>query len=88
MSDFHQSGVITSLHRLGSVDLSRLERELVDYSGDRPIALVLPSLFSEVRGPALKRIVGELSQVPYLRQCVVSLSGPSNPEEYGQMCLP
>ena len=85
MSDFHQSGVITSLHRLGPVDLPRLESELVDYAVDRPVALVLPSLYSELRGPALKRIVGELSQVPYLRQCVVSLSGPSVPDQYAEM---
>lgn len=85
MSDFHQSGVITSLHRLGAVDLSRLERELVEYADDRPVALVLPSLYAEMRGPALKGIVEELAGVPYLRQCVVSLSGPSTKDEFADM---
>jgi hypothetical protein len=75
MADFHQSGVITSLHRLGEVDLPRLERELVRYGRERPVALVLPSLYAEIHGPALKQIVEELSLVPYLSQCVVSLSG-------------
>jgi hypothetical protein len=28
MADFHQTGVITTLHRLGPGDLTRLEREL------------------------------------------------------------
>ena len=46
MSDFHQTGVITALHRLGPTDLERLESELGEYSSERPIALVLPSLFS------------------------------------------
>jgi len=85
MSDFHQTGVITSLHRLGPVDLPRLERDLVGYSADRPIALVLPSLSSEMRGPALKGIVEELARVPYLRQCVLSLSGPAAIDEYRDM---
>ena len=82
MADFHQTGVISTLHRLGHHDLTRLERELVSYSDDRPIALVLPSLYSEMRGPALKGIVESLQQVPYLRQVVVSLSGPAEREQY------
>ena len=32
MADFHQSGVITTLHRLGSPDVDRLESELLTYS--------------------------------------------------------
>jgi glucosyl-3-phosphoglycerate synthase len=85
MSDFHQTGVITALHRLGPTDLPRLERELQEYSAERPIALVLPSLFSETRGPALKGIVEELALVPYLGQLVVSLSGPAAYDEFCQM---
>ena len=44
MADFHQGGVITTLHRLGRSDVGRLERELVSYADVRPIALVLPCL--------------------------------------------
>jgi len=85
MADFHQTGVITSLHRLGRVDLGRLETQLVSYAKERPIALVLPSLFSEIQGPALKGIVEELAQVPYLGQVVVSLSGPADAAQYTEM---
>jgi len=85
MPDFHQTGIITALHRLGTVDLERLERELTGYADNRPIALVLPSLFSETQGPALKGIVEELAQVPYLRQLVVSLSGPAAADQYADM---
>jgi glucosyl-3-phosphoglycerate synthase len=85
MSDFHQTGVITSLHRLGEPDLARLESELVRYGQERPVALVLPSLYAEIHGPALKQIVEELSQVPYLRQCVVSLSGEANAAQFAEM---
>lgn len=85
MADFHQTGVITSLHRLGEPDLARLERELLRYAEERPIALVLPSLYSELHGPALKQIVEELSRVPYLTQCVLSLSGPATIDQFGEM---
>ena len=85
MADFHQTGVISTLHRLGAPDIARLERELVSYSRQRPVALVLPTLFSELRGPALKEIVEVLAQVPYLGQVVVSLSGNADRDEYDQM---
>ena len=44
-----------------------------------------------MHGPALKRIVDELSQVPYLTQCVLSLSGEADfhrppPERGGCGC--
>ena len=42
MPDFHQSGAITTLHRLGGPGVERLERELLQYHRARPIALVLP----------------------------------------------
>ena len=85
MSDFHQTGVITALHRLGPTELGRLEGELLQYSAERPIALVLPSLFSEIHGPALKGIVEEIAQVGYLKQLVVSLSGSAAIDEFHQM---
>ncbi len=70
MSDFYQTGVVTTLRRLGPPNVERLERELVR---ERPVALVLPSLFSELEGPALGHIVDELSKVPYVQQIVISL---------------
>ena len=71
MSDFHQSGVITTLHRLGTSQ--RLEAKLAEYTERRPVALVLPCLYSELEGPALKRIVDHLRHVNYLREVVVGL---------------
>ena len=73
MSDFYQTGVVTTLHQLGPPNVERLERELVPLVRERPLALVLPSLFSELEGPALGHIVDELSKVPYLQQIVISL---------------
>jgi glucosyl-3-phosphoglycerate synthase len=73
MSDFHQTGVVATLHYLGRSDPDRLERELVTLSKDRPIALVLPSLYSEIEGPALGPILDKLKHVPYLHEIVISL---------------
>ncbi|MCS6816174.1 MAG: glycosyl transferase [Blastocatellia bacterium] len=83
MADFHQTGVIATLHRLVPGGLERLERELVTYAEQRPIALVLPALYSEFEGPAMPRIIEELRQVPYLRQIVVTMS-QATPEQYAR----
>ncbi len=85
MADFHQGGVITTLHRLGRVDPSRLESELLFHSRVRPIALVLPCLHSEVHDTALKGIVDVLRGVRYLRQIVVSISGSEERVDYEEM---
>ncbi len=81
MSDFFQNGVITTLHRLNWENKDLLERELVRHAKHRPIALVLPTLFSELEGPALKTIVDKLKEVPYLKQIVVTL-GVADAEQF------
>jgi len=75
MADFHQGGMISTLHRLGRPNAERLEAELLYHSRSRPISLVLPCLYSELQGPGLKGIVDVLRAVRYLRQIVVSISG-------------
>lgn len=77
MSDFFQNGVITTLHRLGSPSLERIESELNEYVRQRPLALVLPSLISEFDGPAMPRIVQELSKISYLREVILVLDKAS-----------
>ncbi len=77
MSDFHQNGVVTVLHRLGQPNLEQLEAELERHATDNPIALVLPSLYAELARPALKDIVDTLAQVRYLNEIVVSLDKAS-----------
>ena len=82
MSDFFQSGVITTLHSLGGSSLGRLEAEIKHCSRERPIALVLPCLHSEIKGAGLARIVEVLREVPYLQQVIVSVSGTSRRDEF------
>jgi glucosyl-3-phosphoglycerate synthase len=74
MSDFHQSGVITTLHKLGPPNLETLETELERTAAIRPVALVLPCLYSELDTPAMPRIVEELLEVHYIREVIVVLA--------------
>ncbi len=83
MSDFYQTGMVATLHRLGSPDVERLEESLLAFSRLRGVTLVLPSLFSELAGPALAGIVKELSRVRYIREIVVTL-GPATMDEFSQ----
>jgi len=85
MADFHQGGVITTLHRLGRPQVEALERELLGHSRTRPIALVLPCLVSELHGPGLKGIVDTLRGVKYLRQVVVSVGGTEDRSRYEEV---
>jgi glucosyl-3-phosphoglycerate synthase len=73
MGDFYQNGVITNFHNLTRRPVEELERELVGFSRQRPMSLVLPSLYSELEGEALPSIIQELTQVPYLSEVVVGL---------------
>ena len=81
MSDFYQTGVVATLHKLGRVNIEKIESELTWYAQERPIALVLPSLYSELKGEALTGIVKELKEVRYVREIVVTL-GPATPDEF------
>lgn len=73
MGDFHQHGSITTLHQLNNRPLEKLEADLLAFRKQRPMALVLPSLYSELQGAALSAIVDEIAQVTYLDQIVVGL---------------
>jgi len=77
MSDFHQNGIVTVLHRLGPANLDRIEADLVRHAVLNPIALVLPALYAEIERPALKDILETLSAVPYVNEIVVSLDRAS-----------
>jgi glucosyl-3-phosphoglycerate synthase len=77
MADFFQTGVVSTLHRLGANKLDRLERELDRYTIAEPVALVLPCLVDELDRPALGRIVDHLKNVHYVDTTVVSLGRAS-----------
>ncbi len=81
MADFYQTGAVATFHRLGKLNLEKIEAELTWYSQERPIALVLPSLYSELEGKALKEIIREIKEVKYIKEIVVTL-GPASEEEF------
>jgi len=83
MTDFFQNGVISNLHRLKPGDTERLENELEGFSRQRPIALVLPALFADLKAEPIKNILCELSRVKYLNEIVVTL-GRTNGDEFAE----
>ncbi len=73
MADFHQNGNIATLHNLRTRSTEDLTRELVALAGNRRISLILPSLYSELEGEALPRILAELAKAPYLHRIIIGL---------------
>jgi len=85
MADFHQEGIITTLHALHETFdreeyLANLECKMEEHARHVRIALLLPSLYSEIQNPhVLDGILGEIQKVPYIHNIVVALGGA--PEE-------
>ncbi len=85
MADFHQEGIITTLHSLHeALDreayLADLESKLEEHARHQRICLLLPSLFSEMRNPeVLDPILYGIKEVNYLKRVVIALGGA--PEE-------
>ena len=71
--DFFQNGTITTLHKLRRRPIEDMETELRRFSTERPMALILPSLYSELEGPALPKIVEELKPASYISDIIVGL---------------
>ena len=82
MGDFHQNGLISTLHNLGQRPIVEIENELNQFKSVRPMGLVLPSLFSELEGPALSGIIDEIAKVPYLQEIVVGLDNATQ-DQFG-----
>ena len=80
MADFHQNGVISTLHNLSNRSLDEIEQELREYSKDAPIELILPSLYSELEGAALKNIVSCLRDIKYLNHITIGLDKANKSE--------
>lgn len=85
MADFYQTGLVTTLHRLNTDGLARLEADLEGFKPEMPVGLVLPALYSEFETPAMRRIVDELRKVNFLKRIVVAL-GRANRNEYERAC--
>ncbi len=73
MGDFHQTETISTLHRLKKDNVDQLEEQLNEFVQSRPIALVLPCLYSELQRAALKNILENLKDVTYLNEIVITI---------------
>ncbi len=73
MGEFHQNGIVTTLHNLTRRPIEALEAELCEFNKTRKLGLVLPCLYSELEGPAMQPIVEELAKVPYLNEIIIGL---------------
>ena len=82
MGDFYQNGVVTTLHNLRKRPYEELEEQLLHFSKNRPMTLILPCLYSELEGPALENIIKELVKTPYLQEIIIGLD-KANKEEFG-----
>ncbi|MCG7949442.1 MAG: glycosyl transferase, partial [Candidatus Thiodiazotropha taylori] len=80
MADFFQHGDITTLHKLTERPLDEMEQELSSYASKKPIGLILPSLYSELTGPALSHIVDELQHASYISHIIIGLDRATESE--------
>jgi len=80
MADFFQNGTIATLHNLRNRHVEGLEEELRGFARHNPMALILPSLYSELQGEALPRIIEELRHADYIGDIVIGLDQASRSE--------
>ena len=80
MGDFSQNGIISNLHDFGTKTTADIEKELVKFSKERKMELILPSLYSELKGDALPNIVKQISETKYLNHIIVGLDKASKAE--------
>ena len=73
MSEFSQNGIISTLHDFGTRSTSEIEKDLLKFSKERKMELILPCLYSELEGTALPNIVEEISKTKYLDHIIVGL---------------
>jgi glucosyl-3-phosphoglycerate synthase len=73
MTDFSESGIITTLQKLINREATDFNRELKIISKDKNMVLLLPALVSEFDGPAMANIIKGLMEVEYLHKIVLSL---------------
>ncbi|MAY89998.1 MAG: glycosyl transferase [Rickettsiales bacterium] len=73
MSDFYQNGIVATLHNFSKRKSEDLENDILEFSRFRPITLILPSLYSELEGKALPKIIEEICKIKYLQNIVIGL---------------
>ena len=73
MGDFSQNGIVSTLHDFKTKSTDEIEKELLEFSKERKMELILPCLYSELEGEALPKIVNEISKTKYLNHIIIGL---------------
>ena len=73
MSEFSQNGIVSTLHDFGTKSTKEIEKELLKFSNERKMELILPCLYSELEGKALPNIVSEIKKTNYLDHIIIGL---------------
>jgi glucosyl-3-phosphoglycerate synthase len=70
---------IATLHDL-NLDKEKLMRNISDVSNERPVSVILPMLYSEIKSDALANIVKQLNKCTYLKEVIVPLAAKKEEE--------
>ena len=78
MGSFYQNGIVANLHDFSygtssDANYKKLENDLMKFSKNNPMELILPCLFSEISGKALPKIVNEINKTKFLNHIVIGL---------------
>ena len=77
MGDFSQNGIVSTLHDFGTKSTTEIEKDLLNFSKERKMELILPCLYSELEGSALPNIVDQISMTKYLNHIIIGLDKAS-----------
>ncbi len=77
MGDFSQNGIVSTLHDFGTKSTADIEKDLLNFSKERKMELILPCLYSELEGSALPNIVDQISKTKYLNHVIIGLDKAS-----------
>ena len=82
MADFFQSGLITTIHDLGSSQRAQLEDLLRASTQRHKIGLVLPVTASDMRAEPFPQIIQQLREADYIESIVVALGVAPSVEDF------
>ena len=77
MGDFSQNGIVSTLHDFGTKSTTEIEKDLLNFSKERKMELIIPCLYSELEGSALPNIVDQISKTKYLNHVIIGLDKAS-----------
>jgi glucosyl-3-phosphoglycerate synthase len=75
MADFFQHAQLPTLQQLAVADSSHQDAELLKWSANRPILLLLPALKAEFDRPALPRMLDAIASIPWVSEVLLTVNG-------------